>query len=103
MNDEQATEVTYDDDYFRNCPECGKNDGFINYGRDHYFLCHEHKTIWWIGSNLFSMWQEEDEGIWEDNRRRYGDYLDVTSVFKDNPEDPPGRQPAEVSAVRHPP
>jgi hypothetical protein len=89
MSDKQATEVTYDDDYYGNCPECGKNNGYINYGRDHYFLCHEHKTIWWIGNNLFSSWQEEDETIWEERRRRYGDYQDVTykGAPKDNPED----------------
>ena len=40
------------DSYFGLCPHCHDNDGFINLGRGHWFLCHEHKVMWFIGSNL---------------------------------------------------
>jgi hypothetical protein len=41
------------DDHFGVCPHCRKNDGFINVGRAHLFMCHEHKVCWWVGENLF--------------------------------------------------
>jgi hypothetical protein len=53
--------------YFGDCPKCGKNDGYLNVNRNHYFLCKEHKTCWGVGSNLFSSWKDEDESIWEEN------------------------------------
>jgi hypothetical protein len=44
------------DDYFGGCPDCGypgTNDGFLNIGRDHWYVCHLHRTKWRVGSNLF--------------------------------------------------
>ena len=51
------TEITTDE-YFGGCPECGKNDGYLNVGKDHVFICDEHKTAWCAGANLFSSWQD---------------------------------------------
>ena len=42
------------DDYFGVCPICKSHDGYLNVGRDHVFVCHQHKTAWCIGANLFS-------------------------------------------------
>jgi hypothetical protein len=53
--------------YFGDCPKCGKNDGYLNVNRNHYFLCKEHKTCWGVGSNLFSSWKDEDEATWKAN------------------------------------
>jgi hypothetical protein len=54
-----TTEVTTEH-YFGGCPECGDNDGYVNIGADHWFLCDTHKTCWPIGSNLFSIDDTEE-------------------------------------------
>jgi hypothetical protein len=53
--------VDENDGYFGACPRCGKNDGYLNVGRDHFFVCHEHKKYWRFGSNMFSSWREQTE------------------------------------------
>jgi hypothetical protein len=55
------------DDDFGGCPVCGKTDGYLNIGRDHWFVCHAHEKRWLIGSNLFSGWKEETEAKWAAN------------------------------------
>jgi len=47
--------------YWGLCPICKKTDGYINIGREHWFLCDKHRTCWHIGSNLFSSWRAETE------------------------------------------
>lgn len=42
--------------YFGGCPLCGGNDGYLNLGAAHWFICREHKTKWLIGENLFDSW-----------------------------------------------
>lgn len=54
--------------YFGTCPECGDNDGYRNAGKSHWFLCHEHRVRWCVGSNLFSSWRHETE---EQQRHAY--------------------------------
>ncbi len=62
MSKELERELDRDVDYWGGCPECHQNDGFLNaHRRDHYFVCHEHKARWYIGSNLFSAWRETDD------------------------------------------
>lgn len=56
------------DEYFGGCPHCGQNDGYINSGPDHWFVCDQHKTKWCAGSNLFSSWHDEDEEERKRNR-----------------------------------
>ena len=41
------------------CPECGKSDGYINLGIEHWFICREHKTRWLAGTNLFDGWMNQ--------------------------------------------
>jgi hypothetical protein len=65
------------DDYFGNCPQCRKNDGFLNIGRSHWFICHEHKTKWCVGSNLFSNWRDETEDDWRKTHERLASYAVV--------------------------
>lgn len=58
------------DDYFGVCPHCHKSDGFVNIGKEHWFFCHEHKTMWFVGSNLFDSWKHEtEEGQWAEYAR----------------------------------
>ena len=54
-------------EYFGGCPHCGRNDGYLNIGREHWFVCHRHRAKWWVGSNLFSCWREETEETWRKN------------------------------------
>ena len=61
-------------DYFGGCRACGKNDGFLNVGRDHWFVCHEHKQTWCVGSNLFSGWRDQTEADWARNRETLKSY-----------------------------
>lgn len=49
------------DGYWGLCPICKKTDGYVNIGRNHWFICEKHRTRWWIGSNLFSSWRGETE------------------------------------------
>ena len=46
--------------YFGGCPTCGRTDGCVNYGSEHWFVCRRHRTRWSPGSNLFSGWRDED-------------------------------------------
>jgi len=48
-------------DYFGACPHCRKNDGYVNVGQGHWFKCDEHRTRWFVGSNLFDSWKHETE------------------------------------------
>jgi hypothetical protein len=48
-------------DHWGYCPECHRNDGLLNYGRDHYMICRTHRLAWHVGSNLFSAWREDSE------------------------------------------
>src|SRR5690348_17591745 len=57
----RTTIITEDEEtpYFGGCPYCHKTDGYINVGREHWFVCDQHQTKWRIGENLFSSWREE--------------------------------------------
>jgi hypothetical protein len=64
--------------YFGGCPACGKTDGYVNVGCDHWFVCDEHSTKWYAGSNLFSCWEEEeDEAVWQKNTDLLGRFVEV--------------------------
>jgi hypothetical protein len=65
------------DDHFGVCPHCGKNDGFLNIGRAHWFVCHEHQMKWRAGENLFSNWRDETEEDWRRNHYRIGHYHEL--------------------------
>jgi hypothetical protein len=64
------------------CPMCGRNDGYLNIGRGHWFLCHAHRTKWFIGSNLFSSWREEDEETWVRNSALLANYEEVEPTMR---------------------
>jgi hypothetical protein len=51
------------------CQECGRMSQHINVGRNHWGVCTDHGTAWWIGSNLFSGWKSETEAVWAANRK----------------------------------
>ena len=68
-------------EYFGGCPHCGKNDGYLNVGREHWFVCHQHRATWWAGSNLFSAWRDETEDDWRKNEGRMHDYEVVEPIY----------------------
>ncbi len=41
------------------CPQCGKSDGYVNLGIEHWFICRDHKTKWLAGTNLFDGWMNQ--------------------------------------------
>jgi hypothetical protein len=49
------------EDYFGVCPICRMQNGYLNDGRVHWFVCNTHMTKWCVGSNLFSSWRDETE------------------------------------------
>jgi hypothetical protein len=70
------------DNYFGGCPECGKTDGHLNVGRDHWFVCHAHKKCWSPGSNLFSSWKDETEAEWKANFALLNGYDEVAPLLE---------------------
>lgn len=67
-------------DYFGGCPKCGRNDGYVNVGQEHWFYCEPHRMKWCIGTNLFSGWQEESETIWRRNAHKLAAYREVEAL-----------------------
>jgi hypothetical protein len=59
------------------CPICHGSDNVWNVGRDHWAVCHKHKTKWFVGSNLFGNWRRETEQDWLVNKYRLANYRTV--------------------------
>lgn len=47
------------EEYFGGCPTCGQSDGYLDTGPSHWGLCREHGVKWFIGTNLFSSWNDQ--------------------------------------------
>ena len=60
---------------------CGNGGKYFNVNRTHWFYCDDCKTMWCIGSNLFSGWRSESEKIWEDNKEKYKNYKEIKPVY----------------------
>ena len=75
------------DEYFGGCPECGKSNGYLNVGRNHWAVCDTHKTTWPIGANLFSSWHDETEADWERNEARLAGYSVVKPIHYEQTEE----------------
>src|SRR5258705_515041 len=54
-------EVSKYDENFGNCPKCGRTHGCRSIGREHWYVCHTHKTKWGIGWNIFTVEQTTEE------------------------------------------
>jgi CheY-like chemotaxis protein len=72
--------TSYKKGSFGSCPVCGRTDGYLNISCNHWFVCHEHKTKWFVGSSLFSDWQFETEIDWLGNAVLLGRYKDVEPI-----------------------
>ena len=73
------------------CPDCGKTDGYFNVGKEHWFICRDHKTKWLGGYNLFDNWKDQTVAQTESINELLEDYREVL----------PFRQPdAEKSSIK---
>jgi len=64
------------------CPKCGRNDGYLNIGRGHWFICDKHKTKWFIGENLFSSWRQQTQETWARNSALLASYEEVEPMMR---------------------
>jgi len=69
--------------YFGMCPICRKNDGYVNVGSSHWFICEEHRVRWCIGANVFSSWRDETESEQRRHCEKIGfdDFTDVKPFY----------------------
>jgi hypothetical protein len=72
--------VSYVEDYFGNCPECGRTDGCLNIYKVHWYRRNVHKTKWPVGMSFFDSWRHEDDEVWEENWRLLSDYDEVEAI-----------------------
>jgi hypothetical protein len=79
MNDNELS--AWRDDPFGNCPECGRTDGCLSIGPDHWYYCRVHQTKWWVGSNLFSGWRAPPEEDWARNDATPSDWREVRPLL----------------------
>ena len=80
---------------FGNCPQCHKTNGCYSVGRDHWYVCHTHRTKWYIGSNLFSCWRGMSEQCVLANAYKYL-AADAPAKFESSLELPRQRMKAEI-------
>lgn len=65
------------------CPICHRVDEFANHGEHHWQACSEHKSAWYIGSNLFSCWRDDPDGTDEKFNSRFLGYEVVQPWYPD--------------------
>ena len=64
------------------CPKCGRNDGFLNIYKSHWFVCKRHKMKWYAGYDLFSDWRDETEEDWKRNEKILSQYQEVRPKYR---------------------
>ena len=72
--------ASYRESRFGNCPVCGETDGFVNICCNHWYVCHEHKNKWFVGSNLFPNRDFENEYDWAENTKLLDGYNEVEPI-----------------------
>lgn len=85
--------------YFGDCPRCGRNDGYLNDGREHWFVCYRHRLKWYAGSNLFSSWRTETPAEVMRQQAQLASYREVRPRDRD-PLAAPRGAPARVVPLR---
>jgi hypothetical protein len=83
--------------YFGGCPHSGDTGGYLNIGREHWFVCDKHKTKWRCGSNLFSNWQDETDETWQRNHYKLATYREVEPLPEGSWSADPDRRKAELA------
>lgn len=62
------------------CPECGRSDGILNVGREHWGRCSRHRVCWLVGENLFSSWKDEGPETWRANVAKMAGFVVVDTT-----------------------
>jgi hypothetical protein len=62
------------------CPSCGKTDGFVNLGKEHWFICRDHKSKWFGGVNLFEGWENQTVAQAESIELMLNSYKEVVPI-----------------------
>ena len=62
------------------CPKCGKTDGFVNLGQEHWFICRDHKSKWFAGLNLFEGWENQTVAQTESIAIMLGGYQEIVPI-----------------------
>ena len=65
--------------FFGDCPKCRRNDGYVNIGRNHWFLCKKHRVKWFFGTDIFPTWRDENQEIWWKNAQLISGFLEIES------------------------
>jgi len=60
------------------CDVCSGGDDSFNIHKDNYGCCTKHKRYWLMGANVESSWKNENEHIWEENKKKYGGYKKIS-------------------------
>ena len=76
----EVSRTPFSVDHFGVCPTCGQTDGCLHVGREEWFVCHEHKAKWYVGSNLFSAWRSMTDEEFERNAELLKGYDVVESL-----------------------
>jgi hypothetical protein len=63
--------------HFGDCPKCKSNDGHINVGRDHWFVCKKHRVKWKGGHDMFPDWKNETLSIWRTNEKMLDLFMEI--------------------------
>ena len=72
-------------DYWGGCPHCGRHDGYLNDGPEHWFVCHRHRVKWSVGSGLFSGWREETDAERFRQQEQLAGYREVAPLRSSPP------------------
>ncbi|MHC4647183.1 MAG: hypothetical protein ACYTBJ_16955 [Planctomycetota bacterium] len=67
--------------HFGLCPECRIDGECLHVGRDEWFVCHEHKVKWFVGSNLFSGWRTMTDEEFAQNEELLKTYKAIEPLF----------------------
>ena len=63
------------------CPICGKNDGYMNAGAQHWAICREHKLKWLIGEHVFDGWENQTIAQFEATLILLKHYREISPVL----------------------
>lgn len=78
-----------DEDVTGVCPKCGRCDGWLNVGREHWVVCHLHMLTWCVGANLPEFIRDEDtRDEWDRNATILDRYTEVSPGDGGNPQVP---------------
>lgn len=62
------------------CPKCAKTDGFVNLGKEHWFICRDHKSKWFAGVNMYEGWKNQTVAQAESIEMMLSSYKEVVPL-----------------------